>query len=310
MRALITGAGGFVGQNLISYFRKKNIDFKAISRGELSELNESHIEDEDCIIHLAGKAHDLSTSANPDDYYKINLELTKALYKTFLSSNASKFIFISSVKAAADKVIGELTEDISPKPETHYGKSKLLAEQFIQSQPLPQGKSWFILRPCMIHGPGNKGNMNLLYKFVKYGLPYILGAFDNRRSFLSIENLCFLIKEIMDRDDIPYGIYNVADSETLSTSELVNLMGTVMGKRVRFWNIPTTYIKILAGLGDKLRLPLTTERLSKLTENYIVDNSKLEKALKKKLPIEASDGLKHTLESFESKRIDLRDEAQ
>jgi nucleoside-diphosphate-sugar epimerase len=89
-------------------------------------------------------------------------------------------------------VEGVLTEEVEPKPLTHYGKSKLMAEEYILSQPLSVGKSYYILRPCMIHGPGNKGNLNLLYQIVQKGIPYPLAAFENKRSFLSIENLCFI----------------------------------------------------------------------------------------------------------------------
>ena len=102
---------------------------------------------------------------------------------------------LSSVKAAADEINGELTEEIIPKPSTHYGKSKLLAEEYILSKVLPPGKRVYIIRPCMIHGPGNKGNLNLLYQLVRKNVPWPLASFDNKRSFCSIENLCFVIKE-------------------------------------------------------------------------------------------------------------------
>ena len=83
---------------------------------------------------------------------------------------------------------GILTEDTIPNPKTHYGISKLQAENYILDQKLPEGKRVYILRPCMIHGPGNKGNLNLLYTLVKKGFPWPLGAFENQRSFLSIDN--------------------------------------------------------------------------------------------------------------------------
>ncbi|MDP4679990.1 MAG: nucleoside-diphosphate-sugar epimerase, partial [Cyclobacteriaceae bacterium] len=99
-----------------------------------------------------------------------------------------------------------------------------MTEEYIQSQPLPQGKSYYILRPCMIHGPGNKGNLNLLYKLISNGIPYPLAAFENKRSFLSVENLCFVIRELLERDDIPSGIYNVSDDEVLSSNTLIKLI--------------------------------------------------------------------------------------
>jgi nucleoside-diphosphate-sugar epimerase len=298
MKVLITGSTGFVGQHLIKYLTESSIDCKSISREQLYRGELPGASTGDSLIHLAGKAHDLREYSNPAEYYKVNFELTKVLYDAFLNSDANKFIFISSVKASADSVNRPLTEDHIPDPKTDYGHSKLLAEQYIQNQPLPSGKSYFILRPCMIHGPGNRGNLNLLYHFVSYNVPYVLDAFQNQRSFLSIENLCFSIKEFILREDIPSGIFNVADSEPLSTSEIVRLIGSVRGRKVRLWKINKQFICKLAEIGDNLGLPLTTERLTKLTENYIVNNRKICAAFKKELPVSAVQGMTRTISSF------------
>ena len=99
------------------------------------------------------------------------------MYDAFLMSNSSVFIMLSSVKAVADDVVGPLREDCVPNPKTHYGKSKLLAELYILSKQIPHGKRVYVLRPCMIHGPNNKGNLDVLYKFVSKRIPWILGAF-------------------------------------------------------------------------------------------------------------------------------------
>ena len=297
--AIITGSSGFVGRNLTPYLRAVNIITE--------DLHIRHIElplvlaPAHSIIHLAGKAHDLKSISQPEDYYKVNSELTKELYKAFLNSEVRKFVFVSSVKAAADSVEAVLSEDVEPRPETHYGKSKLLAEEFIQSQPLPEGKSYFIIRPCMIHGPGNKGNLNLLYSFVSKGIPYPLASFSNKRSFLSVENLCFIIKEILERDDIPSGIYNVADDEPLSTNEVVTLLAEAQNRSPRLLHIPQNIIRVVAKIGDKLRLPLTTERLQKLTENFVVSNDKIKSVLKKDLPMSAREGILRTAHSFEDR---------
>lgn len=298
MKILITGASGFVGQNMLSYFKDK-FEIDCLNRNDLAgDISSLALNDSEAIIHLAGKAHDLKNVSQPDEYYQINYGLTKKLYDAFLKSDAKKFIFISSVKAAADEVQDTLSETIIPNPQTHYGKSKLMAEQYIKAQPLPEGKSYYILRPCMIHGPGNKGNLNLLYNFVKKGIPYPLAAFQNKRSFLSIENLSFIINELITRNDIPIGIYQVADDETLSTTELIKIIGTTMGKKITVWHIPASLLKGLAKVGDVIKLPLNTERLNKLTENYVVGNDKIKKALSKELPIKSRDGIAITIKSF------------
>lgn len=296
-KILITGSTGFVGQNLIKYLDNQGFLLSALSLRDVQQPYD--LQGVFSLVHLAGKAHDLKNVSIPDEYYEVNYNLTKGLYDAFLESSTKKFIFISSVKAAADEVKGVLTENDAPNPQTHYGKSKLLAEQYIQSQPLSEGKSYFILRPCMIHGPGNKGNLNLLYKIISMGIPYPLAAFENRRSFLSIENLCFVIRELLERDDIPSGVYNVADDEALSTNELIRLIGKASHKNPVLWNVGPKLIRGLARLGDMLKLPLTTERLDKLTENYVVDNSKIKKALGKELPVQARAGITKTIQSFQ-----------
>lgn len=295
---LITGASGFVGRNLIEYLQNKNESQLTVVPLSLREdIDPKKIAEAICIVHLAGKAHDIKKVASPDEYYQINFELTKKLYDAFLKSDAKKFIFISSVKAAADVVDKILTEDVKPNPQTHYGKSKLMAEEYIQSCSLPEGKSYHILRPCMIHGPGNKGNLNLLFGVVKKGIPYPLASFENKRSFLSVDNLCFVIDSII-KNNIASGVYNVSDDESLSTNELVNIIAETLNKRAKLWYVPSGLIELLAKLGDMIRLPLNTERLQKLTESYVVSNDKVKKEIAISLPLDAREGLKRTILSF------------
>lgn len=294
MKITLTGASGFVGKNLSRYLTQKQFVVKLLS---LRGSNWQFDSNAEAIVHLAGKAHDLKKTSDPEEYYRVNFELTQSLYESFLKSDAKKFIFISSVKAAADFVDGILSEETSPNPQTHYGKSKLMAEAYIQSQILPEGKSYYILRPCMIHGAGNKGNLNLLYKFVQKNIPYPLAAFENKRSFLSVENLCFVIVNLLKKD-IPSGVYHVADDEALSTNEVVRILATSKGKKPMLWGIPSNLIKGLAKLGDIFKLPLNTERLKKLTENYVVSNTKIKSELGMELPLTAREGLKQTAESF------------
>jgi nucleoside-diphosphate-sugar epimerase len=291
MSIYLTGATGFVGKNLISYLADRVVINK-YTRG--SEI----IIQEDIVIHLAGKAHDLKKVASDADYYLVNTDLTKDVFNAFLASDAKVFIFLSSVKAVADEVKEVLTEDFIPNPITHYGKSKLLAEQYILSKEIPKGKRVYILRPCMIHGRGNKGNLNLLYKIVYRGFPWPLGAYDNKRSFCSIYNLCFIISELIVNDNIQSGVYNVADDETISTNKLISFIAESQGKNPYILNIPQFLIKSLSKLGDLFRLPLNTERLQKLTETYVVSNQKIKNAISEPLPLSAKEGLMKTLNSF------------
>jgi nucleoside-diphosphate-sugar epimerase len=294
---LITGANGFVGENLLNYLSDYS-HVQTLTRIQLNTVSVANLNGIDTIIHLAGKAHDLKKSVNPQEYYYVNFELTRKLYDTFLQSDAKKFIFISSVKAAADSVDGVLYENVTPNPCTDYGKSKLMAEEYIKSQSLPNGKSYYILRPCMVHGPGNKGNLNLLYKFVKMGIPYPFARFENKRSFLSVQNLCFVIDKLITRGDIANGVYQISDDEPLSTNEVVAILAVSLNAKPQLWKISTKLIKLTAKIGDFFHLPLTTERLNKLTESYVVSNAKIKLALNSGLPLTTIEGLRITASSF------------
>ena len=313
MNILITGIHGFVGSSFVSALKGDNnlygLDIitpqkEGVIKTFLWENIETisyplqNLPRFDAIIHLAGKAHDTKNQSIAQDYFDINTGLTQKIFDFFLESSAKKFIFFSSVKAAADSVIGDiLTEEINPTPGGPYGESKIRAEEYIQKH-LPQDKQVYILRPCMIHGPGNKGNLNLLYNVVKKGIPWPLGSFDNRRSFTSIDNLCYVIEGLLTQD-VPSGIYHIGDDEAMSTNELIITMCEVMEKKPHIWKMNKRVMEGCARLGTLLHLPLNTERLRKLTENYVVSNEKIKKALGiEKMPVTAKEGLVKTIKSF------------
>ncbi len=313
MTILITGIHGFVGSNLVITLKtdhaiygldivapEKEGVIKTFSWDELDEFV-----DVDVIIHLAGKAHDTKNRNEAKVYFDINTELTKKVFDKFLQSKAKQFIFFSSTKAAADIVRGDiLTEDIVPDPVGPYGESKIAAEEYIRAQGAGHiehgdgGKKIYILRPCMIHGPGNKGNLNLLYSIVSKGIPWPLGAFDNKRSFLSIGNLSYIIEQLIIQSP-ESGVYHLADDEPVSTNELIKLIAQSRGKKETIWNCNKTLIKNFAKIGDICKLPLNSDRLQKLTETYIVSNQKVKQTLGiAKLPITSVEGLEKTLITF------------
>jgi nucleoside-diphosphate-sugar epimerase len=294
----VSGSSGFVGKNVINFFANKKFIVQKILRSELYSTNLITFKKSSIIIHLAGKAHDLKNISDPQDYYQINTELTKNIFDRFIDSDAKVFITLSSVKAIADVVVGELSEEQLPNPQSHYGKSKLFAEDYILSKQIPEGKRVYILRPCMIHGPGNKGNLNLLYKFVSKGIPWPLGSFDNKRSFCSIDNLVFIIKELIENPNIASGIYNIADDEPIGTNKIIEIIYNNLNRKPRIMNIPICIVNNIAKAGDIFNLPLNTEKLSKLTETYIVSNNKIKKAINKPLPVSTINGLSKTFNSF------------
>lgn len=313
MKILITGVHGFVGTNLVKALSKEHSIYgldiiSPVKEGVQSTFSWDNLEKDDgipevdAIIHLAGKAHDTKNQSAADVYFKVNTDLTKKIFDYFLAHNSiKKFVFFSTAKAAADKVDGILTEDIEPAPVGPYGESKIAAEKYIlgkMEDVRSKSKDVYIFRPCMIHGPGNKGNLNLLYGVVKKGIPWPLGAFENRRTFTSIENICFAVNGVLTKD-VSSGIYNMGDDEALSTNELIEEICKSLGKKAHIWKLPKGLMFGVAKIGGLLHLPLDSERLRKLTEDYVSSNAKIRKALGvEKMPVDAREGLKVTLESF------------
>ena len=315
MKILITGVHGFVGSNLVKALSKDNIIYgldiiDPIKEGvkftfRWEDLDKQDmIPDIDAIVHLAGKAHDTKNQAAADVYFKVNRDLTIKIFDYFCTHPIiKKFVFFSTAKAAADKVDGILTEDVVPSPVGPYGESKIAAEQYLlntmQAHPDEfKDRGVYIFRPCMIHGPGNKGNLNLLYNVVKKGIPWPLGAFENRRTFTSVENICFAVNGVLTKN-VESGIYNMGDDDALSTNELIEEICKSLGKKAHIWKLPKGLMNGVAKIGGWLHLPLNLDRLQKLTENYISSNAKIKKELGiEKMPVDARDGLKVTLESF------------
>lgn len=318
MKILITGIHGFVGSNLVAALKGEHeiygLDIVAPQKEGVAktfswdDLDKGQLPKVDAIIHLAGKAHDTKNKSAADIYFKVNTDLTKRVFDYFSKHpETKKFIFFSSVKAAVDKVPGDvLTEEVTPCPVGPYGESKVRAEEYILAKLKSEAKKYegrdvIILRPCMIHGPGNKGNLNLLYGVVSKGAPWPLGAFENRRTFTSIDNLTFVINGILNKK-IESGIYNMADDMALSTNQLIETICGALGRKPNIWRLNKGLIKFAAKVGDTIHLPLNTFRLDKLTENYVVSNAKIKKALGiSKMPVDAREGLVKTIKSFQTK---------
>ncbi|MCF2876599.1 MULTISPECIES: NAD-dependent epimerase/dehydratase family protein [unclassified Tenacibaculum] len=302
-KVLVTGLTGFVGTNLRTYL-KEDFLIQGISRktseGLISyrDLKKSLLNESKAFIHLAGKAHDLKKTSDDSEYFKANTELTKKLFDQFLESDCQVFIYMSSVKAVTDEVETVLTEDAQPNPLTAYGKSKLAAERYILDKKLTKDKRVYILRPCMIHGPNNKGNLNLLYSFISKGMPYPFGRYENKRSFLSVHNLCFVIEELIKNKDVRSGVYNIADNQSISAKELVMNIGEAINKKVIIFNTPKIIINFLGKIGNIIPFPINTEKIHKLTSNYVVSNKKIKQALGKKMPLAVEKGIQLTIKSF------------
>lgn len=276
MKILITGSHGFVGTHLVKALEGQH----EILRWDI--LSEEPLPEVDVVIHLAAKVHDTKHTTTAEEYFRVNTELTKKLYDQFLRSSAQKFIFLSSIKAQDG--------------DTPYALSKRQAERSLDFA--RDDKKVFILRPCMIYGKGMKGNLLPLLKMMRHEIPWPLAAFENQRSFASIDNVTYVVEALTTRD-VPSGIYPISDDEPMSTNDLVMLIRQCQGRPCRMWPIPRGLVRLLARVGDVIKLPLNSERLKKLTENYVVDNQAIKTALKiPQMPVGIQEGMKRFIQEM------------
>jgi len=299
MNILITGATGFVGSNFLKspFFLNHNI----IHFDNRQDKNYNKFINVDIIIHFAGLAHDTNKKRNSKDYYLINTEYTKLIFDKFIISNATKFIFLSSIKAITDYSENRINELTEPKPNSDYGKSKLLAERYITEYPISDFKNFYILRPSLIYGSNVKGNLHSLFKYIKILKFWPFGRYKNKRSYCYIENLFFTINEIIESNKIKSGIYNISDNDPISTTDLIKHFSSYTNCNIFIINIPKKYFKIFLTISKKLNINFILNYYNKIFKKNIVDNSYLIKSMNKNLPYTVEEGFKEIFKDLNFK---------
>lgn len=301
MNISIFGSTGFIGQNLKQHF-EINSQVSEISLRDkdwLGKLGSSEV-----FINLIGKAHDHNGTATKEDFYFANVELVKQVFEAFKNSDAKLLIHISSLAALEElQAKNPLKEEDLPNPQSWYGKSKRAAEKWLLSQEILSDKKIIIVRPPMVHGPGDKGNLGLLYKLISKGIPYPLASFDNQRSFISIDNFNYFIQEIIKgQDQLISGIYHISDDDPIATNDIISIIKKVENKNVPNLSLPKPLVQLLAKVGDVIPIPLNTIRLKKMTSDLVLSNQKIKSALGiQKLPLSAEEGIQKTIKSFKTR---------
>src|SRR5690606_31953287 len=196
MNITITGASGFIGQNLL----------KTLQGAQGASLRakdwQQQVFPSTSIIKLIGTAHDHKGTATEQEYYYAKVELAKEVFQAFVNSTANLLIHVSSLAAIEEfEAADPLKETDQCNPASWYGTSKRAAEEWLLAQELPGHKKLIIIRPPMVHGSGDKGNLGLLYKLISKGIPYPLSSFDNKRSFISIDNFTYFIQQIIENQE-------------------------------------------------------------------------------------------------------------
>lgn len=230
-RILITGENSYIGTSfetwLAQYPEEYQVEVMSVRGNKWKEKDFSKF---DSILHLAGIAH-VSTDPNMEEkYYQVNRDLTIEIAKKAKKEQVKQFVFMSSIIVYGDGTTESrvITKDTIPTPSNFYGNSKLQAEQGIEPLLSPEFQV-AIIRPPMIYGKGSKGNYPKLAKLAK--ITPIFPDYPNERSMLHIDNLCELIKLIIDNQES--GVFFPQNEQYVSTSQLVQKIGRVHGKKIR-----------------------------------------------------------------------------
>jgi len=317
---LVTGATGFIASHLLPLLQQNHkitaavrtqapeIENQGISTIIIGEINphtkwRKALKGIDTVIHLAARAHIIQEkTANPEtEFQLINHLGTANLVNQAITAGVKHFIFISSIGAMATLSEVILTEKTPCQPDTAYGRSKLGAEQSLMRLTQDTDMNWTILRPTLVYGPGNPGNMERLLKLVKLGLPLPFGAIHNRRSFLFVGNLISAIATVINHPQSHQQTFIVSDSEDISTPELIQRLAKLMNKPTKLVPLPPALLKVLGSLADtvesvsKKQLPINSGTIDRLLGSLFVDSSHIQTTLNWHPPYTLDQGLQKTI---------------
>jgi nucleoside-diphosphate-sugar epimerase len=318
---LITGATGFIASHLIPKLIQQDWQISGTIRNPLHQLPPTvepvtisningttnwnyALKGIDIVIHLAARAHILQDkAANPEaEFFKINTEGTANLVKQAIQAGVKHFAFISSIGAMITLSDQTLSENSPCQPDTPYGRSKLQAEQALINLANQSSMTWTILRPTLVYGPGNPGNMERLIQLVNRGLPLPFASVKNRRSFVFVGNLVDAIATSLTHPKAANQIFLVSDGQDLSTLQLVHKIAYNLGKPCNVLPVPPSLLKLTGYLGDTVQylsqrpIPLNTSTIDRLLGSLCVDSSHIQTTLNWQPPFTLDQGLEQTLQ--------------
>lgn len=269
MKPVITGASGFIGRHLTPLLP----DAVALSRADFDQ-NDAELARRcagaDVLIHLAGRAHRHDEAAGiVPMYHAENVLLTRRVLEIARQSNIPHVIFLSTIGVhgshTGDTAFSERSRF---QPETPYAHSKVEAETAVIDFCGEHGMFWTILRPTLVYGDDAPGNIGMLQKMLRKNLPLPFGALRNRRSLISVENLCDVILRCANSVHARNQVYVVSDGIERSTPELVTMMAQRLNVTPRLFAVPVILLKAAALLTGRAK------RLAPLWNDLRVDNTK------------------------------------
>lgn len=314
-RIMVTGGSGFVGRTLLERLYQDGYGLIAPSRTPLAQAPagvvnplvaglaadvdwSASLEGAAVVIHSAARVHVMNDTADDPlvEFRKANVDGTLSLARQAAAAGVQRFIFISSIK-----VNGEGTElghpyraDDTPAPQDPYGVSKMEAEQGLRALAAETGMEVVIIRPVLVYGPGVKANFRSMMSWLRKGIPLPLGATGNKRSLVAVDNLVDLIATCIDHPAAANQTFLVSDGEDLSTTQLLQRMGSALGRPARLLPVPASLLQAGAAMLGRRAIA------QRLCGSLQVDICKTRERLAWAPPVSVDDALRKTARAFEA----------
>lgn len=320
---LVTGATGFIGRHLCAELARRGVPVRAAARrpgppsagvgwvavpdvGPATNWDEA-LAGVERVVHLAGVAHrhGVPAAALADEFGRVNRDGTRRLAEESARHGVRRFVFVSSIGAVASSSSVPVSESTPCRPEPGYGASKLEAERELRRVLAGTAVEWTIVRPPLVYGPGDPGNMARLLKLVRTGLPLPFGAVRNRRSFVYVGNLVDLLVRCLDAPGAAGEVFVVGDGTDLSTAELVGRLARLARLPVRLVRFPPALLRLAALAGDAVRLVarrsvgIDSDSVDRLLGSLVVDAAKARFTLGWTPPFGSDEGLAATVAALQ-----------
>jgi UDP-glucose 4-epimerase len=283
---VVTGATGFLGRALCGGLQAMGFRVRAAARhpaeGPWSEFVRLDVPDSvpaglfagaRVVYHLAGLAHAIASEGDARLYDDVNGRGTGEVAQRAKASGVQRFVFMSSVKALGEPGDEPVREDQESTATDPYGKSKHNGE--VAAFRLHSADfQVVVLRPVLVYGPGAKGNLESLLRFVRGGRRPPLPALKNRRSLVGVNDLTTATMLVGTHPNSGGRAYTVTDGQVYSTTDIINALAAASGvTRPAPFVLPMLALRIAGRFGDFAstvtgrRLPFTSAALQRLLSN-------------------------------------------